>query len=165
MGRQVRSRDHAGQSSERLFRSHPLIERVRRDDAATLLHRFSPGRCFGDRLSTCIDCRETFDIIERFGKKRHQAPTRQHHLSVTGFPALSNDWLKGCRRYVVVRTWHRQLSRLRRRMEVFRDLLFVTTPHIRPASHKPTASTTTGIQEPKVHDPTPLPVPPKPDQP
>ena len=82
MGRQVRSRDHAGQSSGTTFRSHPFLERVGRHDAAALLEWLPPGRGFGDEFGAGIGGGQALDAGEFFGEERDQSPACQDPIPV-----------------------------------------------------------------------------------
>ena len=110
-----------------------LIECAHGNQATPLPDGLPPRIRCHDCLGSRLNRPKPLSFAQVFREERDQAPTCQHHLSFTRFPALPDDgWRRGgCD--VVIRIRHRHVSQVPGCMKPFGDLLFGAALHISSA--------------------------------
>jgi len=132
MGRQVRSRDLAGQSSGRLFRSHPFEVAGYGHDAALFMKRPLPQGALFQALGSGVE-RAALGVNPRRRRTRSgpsaSARSRAGWFRGPGARRAGSLWVRCCNRE------RRKGNRRSVDVEGFGELLFICRPVVAPAHY------------------------------
>ena len=103
----------------------PLIEAVRRDEAAATLEGTAPHRLAREGLRLCVDSREALEVGKVLGEVRHHVPPHGHELTLSCLFVGTDDGLERGWRNVVVGWRKYKALRQLAEMERFGDALLI----------------------------------------